>query len=241
MRSITVSAKSEIKVPPDEVVLSLTVYTCDAKILAAKHQNDVISAAVLALAPKHSIPDKDVQITNYDVSLDYGRDDRRESKPIAYSFRRSIEVRLTDFTKIEPFLADAFDAGLTQVYDLTFPVSNQREHQFEARELAVTYAKEKAEHLTSLTGMVLGSPIRIEEDIEDNWRAGGMGGMARSDAPSGKRNECIASDKPRIVFASLQEVKEAHADPGGSKDALIAPGQILIKAHVTVEFEMTPK
>ena len=37
---------------------------------------------------------------------------------------------------------------------LHFRVGNQRKHQFEARKLAVTYAREKAEHLTELSRCV---------------------------------------------------------------------------------------
>ncbi len=77
---------------------------------------------------------------------------------------------------------------------LHFRVSNQREHQFAARKQAVTYAREKAEHLTELTGMQLGSPIRIEEDVEHNWDAGGFGGSVGS-IPSGG-TERVAKTSP---------------------------------------------
>jgi len=235
-RSIKVTAKSEIKVAPDEVVLELKVHTRDKALLNAKKENDKIATAVLALAPKHALPATDVKITDLDVSPDYGTYTRRRPTPIAYDFTRSIEIRLTDFKKIEPFLSDAFDPGLSHVNRLHFRVSNQRKHQFEARKLAVTYAREKAEHLTELTGMKLGSPIRIEEGVEDNWDAGGFGGAGIGLKLPGKENNKIASNKPRIVYTSFQQ-----GDNQKAKDSLTARGQIKITAHVTVEFEMSPK
>jgi uncharacterized protein YggE len=170
-RSIRVTAKSEIKVEPDEVILQLAVRTRDEELLNARHDNDRITSAVLALGPAHAIHAVDVKVTDMDVTPDYGRfgsTANRQPTPIAYDFSRTIQVRLTDFEKIQPFLSAAFDAGLSNVDRLHFRVSNQREFQFEARKLAVTYAREKAEHLTQLTGMKLGLPIRIEEEVEHN-------------------------------------------------------------------------
>jgi uncharacterized protein YggE len=231
-RSIKVTAMSEIKVAPDEVVLQLAVYTRDKQLLTAKRDNDKIAAAVLSLATTHAIPVADIKVTDLDVSPDYGDYGQRQPTPVAYDFTRSIEVRLTEFPKIEPFLSDAFDAGLSHVTRLQFRVSNQRQHQFEARRLAVTYAKEKAEHLTQLTGMKLGSPIRIEEDVEDNWDAGGFGGAIGAFRPENKADS-IASNQPQFTFVALQQAGENETD------ALTAPGQIVITAHVTIEFEMS--
>lgn len=243
IRAIKVSARSEIKVPPDEVVLDLVVDTRNEQLLLAKTENDKIAAAVIELARKHAILDEDVKLTDLDVAPDYGdrRYGNRLAKPIAYNFRRSFEVRLTDFDVIEPFLSEAFDAGLSQVSRFQFRITNQRQHQFSARELAVTYAREKAEHLTKLTGMTLGSPIRIEEQVESNWDAGGFGGMGggmgitKADIPDNQESKHTLLESG-LQFVALQDAKEAKA-------AMIpmAPGQIIISAEVTVEYEMSPK
>jgi uncharacterized protein YggE len=233
-RSINVTAKSEVKVAPDEVVLELAVHTQDKQLLVAKRANDKIASAVLELTATHSIPAADVMVTDLDVAPDYGRYGERQGEPVAYDFSRSINVRLTDFKKIEPYLSDAFEAGLSHVTRLQFRVSNQREHQFEARKLAVTYAREKAEHLTQLTGMKLGSPIRIEEAVEHNWNAGGFGGGGLGASLPRSRGDKIASRKPQFTFVNLQQAAAQEAT-----DKLIAPGQIIITAHVTVEFEMS--
>lgn len=241
-RSIKVSAKSEIKVVPDEVVLALAVHARDESLLTAKRNNDKIANAVITLALNHGISATDVKVTDLDVSPDYGDYGRRQTKPVAYDFSRSIEVRLTDFDKIEPFLAEAFAFGLSHVARLQFRVSNQREHQFEARKLAVTYAKEKAEHLTELTGMKLGSPIRIEVDVEDNNDAGGFGGSIGAIRPQGRAGDIairkpglqkLGFQKPGFTFVALQQAADDEAD------VLTAPGQIEITSEVTIEFEIS--
>ena len=196
-----------------QVVLELGVQTKHKELLEAKAQNDVISADVLALTRKHEIPGPDVQLTDLDVSPDYGPYNRRQSTPVAYTFQRSIEIRLTDFGKIEPLLADAFDAGLSDVRQLHFRVSNQRQHQFEARKLAVTYAREKAEHLTELTGMKLGAPIRIEEDVEENWDARGFASMAIASRPRDNRGPTVAAHSIPVVFTAKQQAEDRAGHP----------------------------
>lgn len=232
LRSIKVTAMSEVKVAPDEVILQLDVNTRDVELMSAKEANDKIAAAIFALSPKYSIPENDVKLIGLDVSPDYGKFSRKLNAAAAYDYTRSIEVRLTDFGKIEPFLADAFAAGLSQVSGLQFRVSNQRHHQFEARKLAVTYAREKADHLTELTGMTLGMPIRIEEDVEYNWEASGFGGAIGELESRDKAGE-IVSKQPSLTFVSFQK------EPEKNLEVLSAPGQIIISAQVTIEYEMS--
>lgn len=236
-RSIKVSAMSEIKVVPDEVVLALEIRTRDKQLLVSKINNDKTTANVLSLAEAHSIPADDMKVTNLDLRPDFGEYGRRQIAAIAYDFTRSVEVRLTDFEKIEPFLSDAIHAGVSEVSSMHFRVGNQRKHQLEARKLAVEYAKEKAEHLTELTGMKLGTPIRIEEDVEENSDAGGMAGMGgmSSVIRVPEKVDGLASKQGTATFVSFQEAKDEE------REELNAPGQIIIRANVTIEFEMLPK
>ncbi len=243
-RSIKVTAKSEIVVDPDEVVLGLEIRTSNKDLLVAKRDNDKITAAVLALVPKHSIPAENVEVARLDVSPYYGDYRNRQMKPVAYLFSRSIQIRLTEFTKIEPLLDEAFDAGLSGVSGLHFRVSNQRQHQFDARRLAVNYAREKAEHLTELTGMKLGLPIRIEEGVEHNPDAGGFGGFGGGGLGANlqKREPAkqVAADERPFAFAAHQVTQPSNGNQA-AESALFAPRRIVIDAHVTVEFSMSPK
>ncbi len=249
-RSIKVSARSEIKVVPDEVVLDLAVHHRHADLLLGKRNNDDVVAAVLELAKQYKIPAKDVQLSSLWVDADYGSRygsrSERTTKPIAYDIVRGIEVKLVDFSKIESFLYDAFKAGMNDVRGIEFRISSQREYQFKARKLAVTFAREKAEHLTELTGMKLGMPIHIDEGVE--WTRGGsaFGGFggssfeARHEAPS-ESDESPSRpnrvDQRRdVVLTAFQgeENKPVHK-------SFSAPGQIIVSATVTIEFEISAK
>lgn len=224
---------SGVKVAPDEVLLRFAIHTRDADLLVAKRENDRITATVLKLPARYSVPTEDVKVTGLDVDPDYGSGVQRSKTPLAYDFRRTLEVRLTDFDDIEPFIADAVDAGVSSFASLHFRVGNQMEYQFEARQLAVRYAREKAEHLTELTGMKLGKPIRIEEGIEHNWDTGAFGGMAFTQETVREPNAPGTSAGRRVVPVSLSEDGETPA-----RQLVPAPGHIVIEAHVTIEYEM---
>lgn len=236
-RTITVSAKSQLKVEPDLVVLDLGVTSREKLLLNAKAYNDKITEEVIGLTPKFGIKKSDVKIVDLNVSPDYGPYQNRSPKPIAYTFSRSIEVRLTDFSKIEPFLEKAFEAGLNDVNQVHFRVSNQRKQQFEARKLAVTFAREKATHLTELTGMKLGKPISIVEGIEYNYDTDGAfggGGFGTAKNEAGKKDVPKNKRQIPVLNASFQETKSDNL-----RDVTkFAPGQVEISAEVTIEYEI---
>jgi len=63
-RLITVTGEAEVRVVPDEVILTLGVETWDKNLDTAKRRNDEIVKKVLALAAEYGNPPEDVQ-TDY--------------------------------------------------------------------------------------------------------------------------------------------------------------------------------
>lgn len=229
-RTIQVTAMSQIKVLPDEVLLDFRVETRKEELMDAKQANDELALKVFGIAKEHGIPSADVSVFDMDVSPVYQRNEDREEQsiktPIAFRYLRSMQVRMTDFKTIEPFLVDCYKVGLQDLSGLSFRLSNQREHQFRARELAVTYCLEKATHLTELTGMKLGSPMSIKEDVEETWDSGGFGGgVFGASVEDDDRDGTIL-----VSISSLEELQELD---------LVAPGQIDINAKVSIVYEMT--
>ncbi len=234
-RFITVTATGEVKVTPDEVLLGLDVHTREKKLLEAKRKNDAVSQSLLKLLSDHRVPKASVKLDDLDVSPYYGEYGERQQAPIAYDYSRSILVRLTDFDQIELLLSDAFDAGLTHVSRVQFRLSSQRKHQFEARRLAVAHAKEKAEHLTELAGMKLGSALQIEEHIEHNEAAADFFAVAVMPGAEQLVAKRTASKGSEISFV----VERDNANEAESIN-LNTPGLISISAEVKIKFEMLP-
>ncbi|MBN2024786.1 MAG: SIMPL domain-containing protein [Pirellulales bacterium] len=235
VRSVRVSAKAEIAVVPDEVLLTFSIDTENKDLLRAKAENDKLTRAVLALGPKHGLPAEQLTMTGLDMGPRYERR-RADQEPVfvGYEVSRSIEVSIRDFTKLEPVLADALAAGVTNVGDLLFRTRKHHEYQVEAREKAVGYAREKARHLAELNGLALGEALEIVEDVEGDehtWGMGGMGGGMAEARPAGPARFRLVADE--------REAKGVPATASG--EALLAPGTITIRSTVTITYEMHPR
>ena len=83
--------------------------------------------------------------------------------------------------------------------------------------------------------------IHIDENVEENWDGGGMGGMGLSRKtvePQLPIEIAKPTDArtPRTILTAFQP-----ADDEADVDALAAPGQVIIRAYVMVEYEMSSK
>ncbi len=220
-RTVTVTGEAEVRVVPDEVILTLGIETWDKDLARAKGQNDGIVAQVLALAGEHGVPAEHVQ-TDY-VSIDPRyRDGYYEERDfIGYFVRKNVVITLRDLAKFEPLLSDALEAGVNYVHGVEFRTTELREHRDEARALAIQAAREKAVALSGALAEEVGQPLVIEEQQAGWWSSynawwGGHwgGGMSQN---------------------VIQEL-------GGASylaDSAVAPGQIKVNARVTVTFQLS--
>ncbi|MDG1875336.1 MAG: SIMPL domain-containing protein [Mariniblastus sp.] len=241
-RTIEVTAMSQIKVVPDEVFLDFRIETRKQELMDAKKANDELASKVFRIAKDHGILSTDVSVFDMDLTPVFKRNDDGDADgiktPIAFRYLRSMQVRMTEFKTIEPFLDECYKVGVQDLSGVSFRLSNQREHQFRARELAVTYCREKATHLTELTGMKLGAPMSIKEDVEESWDTGGFGGgvfggSASIDKPAVPRALGKSNDRAGTFFVSINNLAELQ------ELDLVAPGQIDINARVSIVYEMT--
>jgi uncharacterized protein YggE len=165
-RTVTVTGEAEVRVVPDEVVLTLGVETWDKNLGRAKEQNDRIVAAVLALAGDHGVPAEHVQ-TDY-VSIDprYKNGYYEERDFIGYFVRKNVVVTLRDLSAFEPLLSDALEAGVNYVHGVEFRTTELRQHRDEARALAIEAAREKAVALAGVLDQDVGRPLAIQEQLQ---------------------------------------------------------------------------
>lgn len=252
IRSIEVSARSEVRIAPDIVHIHFTLRQEDEDLLVAKAKNDAVYHGLTEIHQHYGVKDDAITVTDFDVYPIYPKYGRKYVEPIAYRVQRHVEVQFTDFSKLDQFVTDALAAGAESVHRVDFRLKTQRLVQFEARRLAVDYAREKATHLAELTGMKVGLPIRIDEGIEYNMDSNAFGGFAggiaqRQEIDSPKRVD-QNSQQNVIRFAALQDSAEAKSEDEDQapklddelRQKLIPPGEIAVNAHVTIRYEMMP-
>jgi hypothetical protein len=219
-RVITVTGNADVRVIPDEVILTLGVETWDKNMATAREQNDQIVARVLALAAQYGIAPEHVQTDYVGIEPRYRDGYYEERDFIGYFVHKTIVLTLRDLSKFEDLLAAALDAGVNYVHGIEFRTTELRTHRDEARALAIRAAQEKAEALAGELGQKVGEPITIQE-IQSGWWSG--------------YNAWWGS---RWGGGVAQNVIQESGGAAALTDGTLAPGQISVNAQVSVTFAL---
>ncbi len=216
---ITVSGNAQVRVVPDEVILTVGVETGDLMMTVAKGENDAIVEQVLDLVTDYGVEDKAVQ-TDF-ISIEPRYDTYYERKNfLGYFVRRNIAITLRDLSQFEGLLTALLEAGVTHVHGIDFRSTDLRQHKDEARSLAVQAAEEKAVAMAAELGQEVGRPVLVREERSDwnawysSWWGASWGG------------------------AMSQNVVQNAGSGEPYTDGALAPGQIAINAQVSVTFEL---
>lgn len=218
-RTITVSGDAEVRVVPDEVILTLGVETEDPDLDLAKAENDRRVARLLALAQDHGIEPKHVQTDHISIEPRY-TDSYEKRGFIGYFVRKTVVITLRDIDGFEDLLTDVLDGGATHVHGIQFQTTALREHKDRARALAIEAAGEKASAMAGALEQRIGEPTAIREDQTGWWSPyGGWWGARWGGSMAQNVVQNAAGDVPLI-------------------DGALAPGQIAVYARVTVTFAL---
>lgn len=218
---ITATGDAEVRVVPDEVILTLGVETWDKNLGLAKRQNNTIVAKVLALAGDYGIDSQHVQTDYVSIEPRYRNGYYEKSDFIGYFVRKTIVITLRDLYQFEDLLTDALGAGVNYVQGIQFRTTELRKHRDEARALAIKAAREKAVALAGELDQKVGDPQMIREDHVGWWSGyNAWWGFGRGSAKS-------------------QNVIQEIGGGTLTGESSVAPGQINVNARVTVSFELT--
>lgn len=211
--TIRVSGVGEVRVAPDEVVLSFGAATFGKDVKEAKTANDARIKALLAVATKLEIKPEDTQTSEIRISVRYERtaDGHIAYDRVAgYDMSRGITLVLRDMKNFEALLSALVEAGVNQFDGIQFRSSELRKHRDAAREIALKAAAEKATNMAAVLGRKAGSAITIEEN-SDSYFA------------------------PQWANAAQNVRMDGTGSAGGEA---FAEGQIAITASVSVVFRL---
>jgi len=216
---ISVSGSAEVKVAPDEILLSVGVETRSETVEATKRENDERIAKALAFIKSRGVKDKDVQTDFISIEPTYDSNVSR-TKPVIYTARKSIEIRLTRIESFEGFLTGLLTNGVTYVHGIDFRTTQLRKHRDTARAMAIRAAKEKADALTAELGVKRGKVYNISAQDWGGWSSGGFWGNYW-----GGRGGNMS-----------QNAVQSSSGPTELSDPTLSIGQISVSASVSVTF-----
>ena len=241
-RLITVTGDAEVRVVPDEVIITLGVETWDKDLTIAKSENDKRIQKIIDIAKKQNVEGKHIQ-TDY-ISIEPRYEHRHEHRNfIGYFVKKTIVITLKDTEKFENILSSTLEAGANYVHGVQFRTTELRKHRDQARSLAIKAAQvflskqqekilkdqarslaikaaqEKANDLAKELDQKVGKPYKIQENqsgwgshYNSWWGSRGRGGMYQN------------------VIQNVAGSSESESS--------IALGQIKVTARITVSFEL---
>ncbi|MFA9491082.1 MAG: SIMPL domain-containing protein [Anaerolineales bacterium] len=218
--TISVTGDAAVKVPPDEVIITLGVESWHPELSTAKKRNDARVEDIIATAHRYNIPDKDIQTDHISIEPRY-RDSYYREDLEGYFVRRTLALTLADISKFDDLLTEVIEDGANYVHGIEFRTTDLRKHRDQARSLAITAAREKAEALSKELGRQVGEPQSIQENHSGWWSGYGSGWWGSH--WSGAQTQNV-----------VQSIDVDSALVQGS----IAPGQIMVNAQVSVTFSL---
>lgn len=166
---ITVVGQGSTRVKPDIARVTVGVETSATTIAEAVDENEVQMESVLAALQGAGIAEKDIQTTNFSISLDrYPEPSPRSDEEQAQSTYRvsnMVNVTIRDLEQVGAVLDAVIEAGANNIWGVSFTVEDPSEARTEARADAVTDARERAEALAELSGVELGPVMSVSEVI----------------------------------------------------------------------------
>lgn len=218
-RTIQVSASDSVKVLPDMAELSLTICPQGATAQEAQAQAaselDALKAALAALG----IDEKNIVASQVNI---YARYDWSDYVEKIVGYQASIDITLKELTIDQANSAIPAIAGIedTTLDGTRFYVSTYDERYQEALVSALQVAQAKAQVLAQAAGAQLGAVANVCENYDSQeYRYSSV--QAKSEA------------------ATMAVTEDAAADAGaGNSGDMLNPGEIEIKASISVTYEL---
>ncbi len=167
MRSITVVGDGVVSAQPDTANVSLGYEVVTDTVKAGTDAVSATMSSIIDSLHNLGIVDKDIQTSNYNISMDnQGPTPATGIAPhIQYRVSSNVSVTIHDLTKVGAVLDAAVNAGANSVYGVSFTIQNQNTLDRQAYTLAMNDADARAGYLADLAGVTLGPVISVSEVI----------------------------------------------------------------------------
>ncbi len=202
----TVYAKADIA--------NLTVgFKTGVKTTAAEatKENSLKINEIVASIKDLGVEEKDIKTTNYVLNPIYNWTEKDGQKLAGYEVSQNFDIKIRNLDKIGDIIANTTAKGANQIGDISFTIDDEYDLKNQAREMAITKAKEKAQIIATQTGMKLGKI----KDVSEN------------------------SAMP-IIYGYTNASKEMNqkSDSAGITSPTIQSGQNEVKVEVTLVYEV---
>lgn len=162
--SITVNGSSSVTVTPTIAYVNLGVATFNKDVVVAQTSNATKMDAVYKALSALGIPKEKIKTVSYNINARYDYKDNI-SVLAGYDVLNSVQITVTDLTKVSKVLDMTVKQGINQSNSISFGITDaEREATYlKALATAVTSAKAKAGALATAAGVTISKPSQIVE------------------------------------------------------------------------------
>lgn len=202
--AFSVTGEGKVEVKPDSATVRLGVLAKGPTAEGAKSQLNTSINNVIAGIKNLGVPEEDIKTENFNIYPEYGiarpvpagAEPADQNSITGYTANTNISVTVDTAEMANAILDEATARGANQVGGVDFQVKDKAAALNQARELAVTDAKKKAEDASRTAGFKLGKII--------NYSEGGGGGYP---VPMyAKAEDSMAGSAPTQIEPGTNEI-----------------------------------
>lgn len=214
-RSVTVNSSETVSVVPDMAEVVYSVRTGKSTAAECQRQNSESVAQVIELLKGLGVEERSIQTSDFSMRPVYNYSGST-ARITGYEAETSLTVSDLKIDGLSELLSQSVASGINTVESITYQASGYDESYREALAKAMSAAYEKAGVLAAASGAKVGRVIAIQET-------------------SGYTQERYTDSARANGFNAMKEMSlEAAEDM-----AEMMPGEVAVKASVTVEYELT--
>ena len=211
---IIVSSTSQVEAVPDQATVRLGVVRQAQTAQSAQNETNRAVQAILAEIAKLGVPAARIQTSRLTLTPVYApqRPDNREAPRIVmYNATNMVSVDLDNLGQIGPVIDAGLTAGANQLEGVRFGLKNDALVRDKALRQAVADARRKAEAMADALGVRLVGVLEANES--------GVSIIAQDEAVSAR-------------FMAAQ---------AGAVSTPVSPGELEVRASVTVKYSISPR
>ncbi|GAB5428632.1 MAG: SIMPL domain-containing protein [Devosia indica] len=173
--TIAIEGRGEVRAAPDMATINSGVTTQGATAREALDANTAAMSELIAALKEAGIEARDIQTSGFSVNPNYVYSDARDElgytmppKINGYQVSNSVTVVVRDLEELGSILDRSVTVGANTVNGVSFSVADPSELLNEARRIAFTDAREKAELYAGVADATLGDLEQISERQDFN-------------------------------------------------------------------------
>jgi uncharacterized protein len=165
-QGIWVSGEGRITVTPDIASVSLGVSAQAATVADALAQASTAMDKIMSALTSNGIDKKDIQTQSFSIQQLTRYDNATQKSVVTgYQVQNTVTAKIRSIAKTGTIIDAVATAGgdLTRVNGVSFSVDQPQQYYSQARQAAMTDAKNKATELAKLGGVTLGKIVYVTE------------------------------------------------------------------------------